>query len=458
MSGQSKLRLASSPREHRALRSFLRERTDPVPGAHRPNPRPAGIAILVVLALLLVFGFTLHVPIVGGHGGRLVRAVLASADEVTTRTPVRVGGVDVGKVDHIERGPSPETSIVVMRITDDHIQLRRDATVQTRWRTLLGNVYIDLHPGSPAAGPLGGATIPLRHSRLQVSWDDFNTMFGRRTRQGQRQMIAQLRTAFTAPRAHTRTLRTLGPALSVIGPAASALRGSEQDDLTGLVRATATTLRALSVDRPALEQLISGANRTLAPIAHRRVALGRAVELAPPAMSSATTTMRRLITTLDHLDPLVARLRPGARMLAPATRALSPALRQTDRTLLHARPLLHAAAPALSALGDASHQGSPVVRGLDPTVRRLNDELVPYLRREVDDLHMPLYQLVGPTFGVMASGAGEFDASGNWMHFAITGAPNTLVMPCDPGVRLEALHRCTAVNDVLKAILGRSTR
>jgi phospholipid/cholesterol/gamma-HCH transport system substrate-binding protein len=343
-----------------------------------------------------------------------------------------------------------------MRITDDHIELRRDATVQTRWRTLLGNLYIDLHPGKIAAGPLGGATIPLRHTRTQVSWDDFNGVFDQRTRRGQRQIIAQVRGALTAPTAHGRTLRTLGPALSAIGSGASALRGARRGDLARLVRTTATTLHALSADRPALGQLVRSANLTLAAVAHRRAALSEAVALAPAALASSTLTMRRLATTLDHLDPLVARLRPGARALAPATRALAPALRQTDRTLLDARPLLHAASPALDALGDTAHQGIPVIRRLGPTVRRLDGELLPYLRREVDDIHMPLYELIGPTFGVIGAGASEFDASGNWLHFAISGAPNSVVVPCDPGLRLDAARRCAAVDDVLKTLLGRS--
>jgi phospholipid/cholesterol/gamma-HCH transport system substrate-binding protein len=414
------------------------------------------VVVLALLALLLVWGFTLHIPFVGGHVGRVVRAVVASADEITNRTPVRVNGVDVGRVDHIERGPSPDTAIVVMRITDHHVRVLRNATLQTRWRTLLGNLYIDLHTGTPPAGPLGGEVIPLRHTATQVSWDDFNGTFDQRTRRAQRQTIAQLRSALMAPQAHRRTLRTLGPTLAVIGPAASALRGRADGDLARLVRTTATTLRALGGDRPALGRLVSGANRALAAVAHRHAALGDAVDLAPAALVSSTVTMRRLTTTLDHLDPLVARLRPGARALAPATRVLAPALRQTDRTLLHARPLLRAAAPALDALGDAGRQGTPLIRGLDPTLRRLHDELVPYLRRKVDDIHMPLYELIGPTFGVIGAGASEFDAAGNWLHFAITGAPNSVVMPCDPGLRLEALRRCTAVNHVLKTILGRS--
>jgi hypothetical protein len=165
--------------------------------------------------------------------------------------------------------------------------------------------------------------------------------------------------------------------------------------------------------------------------------------------------MRRVATTLDHLDPLVARLRPGARALAPATRVLAPALRQTDLTLLHARPLLRAAAPALDTLGDAADQGRPLIARLSPTIARLHGELLPYLRRKVDDIHMPLYELIGPTFGVIGAGAGEFDAAGNWLHFAITGAPNSVVMPCDAGLRFEAVRRCTAVNDVLKTILSR---
>lgn len=445
------------------LRQIVRERLDTVPAAHRPRPLPAGIAAVTLLVLLLAWGFTQKVPFVDTEGGRFVRAEVASADAVADRTPVRVGGVKVGRVDHLEPGPrrsdgTSRTSIVVMRITDDRIVVKRDAAAHVRWRTLLGSMYVDLDPGSPSASPLGDRVIPLRRTGIQVDWDDFTGQFPTRTRQAQRHAIAEFRRALSAPRAHGRTLRELGPALSVIGRGADALRGRRHGDLRRLLQTTATTVDALSRDRAALERFVDGANRTLAATAHRRRALGQTVQLSPRALRSSTATMHRLVATLDHLDPLVARLRPGARRLGTTTRALQPALVEVDRVLRHARPLLRAAKPAFAGLGAAGEQGTPLIRGLRPTVRRLQDELLPYLRRRDSDIRLRVYQTIGPFFAVLAGAAGEFDASGNWLHFATGPAPNSALLPCDPGLRLEAVRRCTALTDVLDTLLGGKRR
>jgi phospholipid/cholesterol/gamma-HCH transport system substrate-binding protein len=436
------------------LRRAWRERLDTVPAEHRPRPLPAGIAAIAVTALLLMWGFTQKIPFIGGGGGQLVRAEVSSADAVNDRTPVRIGGVEVGRVDRIERGRTPSTSILVLRIKDDDVTVRRDAEAHIRWRTLLGNMFIELDPGTPTAPALGQRVIPLKDTGVQVDWNDFNSQFGAPTRLSQRHVIAELRRTLTAPREHGRTLHTLGPSLSVIGRGARALRGQQRGDLRRLVQTTATTVEALSRDRTALETVISGGDRTLAATAHRRTALGDAVDLAPPALAATTTTMRRLVTTLDQLDPLVAQLRPGARRLGPATRALRPALRQADRTLRDARPLLRVTAPALQALGAAGDQGSPLIDALEPTVARLTDELLPFLRRTDDGTKLKVYETIGPFFSAVDGSMSKFDASGHWLNFATAPGADSVLLPCDPGLQGDQLRRCTAAGDVLDAIFG----
>ena len=116
--------------------------------------------------------------------------------------------------------------------------------------------------------------------------------------------------------------------------------------------------------------------------------------------------MRRLIPTLDHLDPLVAALRPGARRLGPAVRALEPALAATDRVLADTRPLLGAAPPALRALASAGRQGVPLIEGLRPTVRRTDNDLLPWLDSTDKDVNLRVYE--GPEARYCPAGVYEF--------------------------------------------------
>lgn len=436
------------------VRTFLRRRLDPVPAEHRSRPFANGLAAFAVIGLLLYSGFAFRLPFMGSGGGTLARIAVATADAVSSRTPVRVRGVNVGRVDHVVPGPDGRTAILVLRITDPAVHVRRDARAAVRWRTLLGSVYVELDPGSAASPPLGGGVVGLARTSTQVDWNAFNGMFGQRTRQGQRQMLAALRRALTAPQAHGRTLRVLGPALRAIGRGTRAARGSYDGELTRLVRTTGRTLDVLSRDGDALGRLVAGANRTFAASAHHRQALGEAVALSPAALRATAVTMRRLVPTLDRLDPLVARLRPGARELGPATRALAPALAETTRVLGHARSLLHATPSALRALARAGKQGAPLIGGLRPTVDRLNDELLPWLDRREPDVRLKLYETIGPFFSTQAAFGAEYDAAGHWGRFVAPPADGSLILPCDPNLPLEQTQRCKALDDVFAKVVG----
>ena len=64
------------------------------------NPFAVGVLALVVIVVVAYFGFTKHVPFT--HGFR-VKAVFQSANSIRPNSPVRIAGVNVGKVKKVER-------------------------------------------------------------------------------------------------------------------------------------------------------------------------------------------------------------------------------------------------------------------------------------------------------------------------------------------------------------------
>lgn len=437
-----------------AMRQRLRDRVDWVPGEHRPRPARAGLAAFAVLAVLLVVAFGGWRPWAGG--GPIVRAQFATADQlVDGRTPVRIAGVKVGTVDRIQRSVDGRGSVVVMRIDDDRVRLGRDAAAHIRLRTVLaGTRYVDLDPGSPSAAPLGDTVIPMSRTSSQVDWDDVNQIFAPDVRSGQRRLLHGMRLGLTDPKATGRTIDALGPALSVVGRGLDAARGERPGDLQRLVAATGRTLDAVSRDRGALELLVrSGAHALGVTDDHRR-ALGEAVARTPAALAATDVTMRRLDRTLARLDPLARDLRPGARMLAPTARRLHPALDATDRLLRAAGPVLRDLPPALRNLAAMSRQAVPLIGALDPTVRRLQDRLLPWLAKRDEDTKLTTYEAIGPTFSVLDSAAGDFDTNGWFFHFPITPTGDTVLLPCGAGLNPGELQRCDALNGVLGKALG----
>lgn len=428
---------------------------DWVPGAHRPRPARLGIAALIVLVLLLIVAFAGWRPWAGG--GLPVRAQFATAEQlVPSRTPVRVAGVRVGSVDRVERSPDGRGSVVVMKLTDDGVRVSRDASADIGLRTVLaGTRYIDLDPGSPMAPELGDDVIPLSRTSAQVDWDQLNQIFEADVRKGQQQLLGGLHEGLSRPGATGRTLDALGPALSEVGRGLRALRGQNAGDLPRLVSASGRAFAAISRDRSALVRLIASGERALAVTDAHRAALGGALDLTPPALASTEVTMQRLDRTLERLDPLVRELKPGARRLAPATRALKPALGETDNLLRDARPILVDLKPALRNLAAMSREAVPLIDTLDPTVKRLDDELLPWLNDRDPDTEIRNYQSIGPALSVLDSAAGDFDKNGWFFHFPITPTGDSVLLPCGPGLTPGEIRRCEGINDLFAGVSGK---
>src|ERR1700757_3930455 len=151
---------------------LIRDRVDVKPAHHRPKSTGVGVAVIALILLALVSAALRHIPLTP-TAGRVFTADFRSADQISSRTVVRVGGVDVGSVAGVGPGPNPyDSSTVSMRITDDSVNLYANASAQIRWRTVFGGVgYIDLHPGTPSAGPLSGS-IPISRTGNQVELDE----------------------------------------------------------------------------------------------------------------------------------------------------------------------------------------------------------------------------------------------------------------------------------------------
>jgi ABC-type transporter Mla subunit MlaD len=418
--------------------------------------RTGALAVAVILALMYV-ALTHTIPFLGGDGGRLVRAEFAQANEVNNETLVRVGGVAVGHVQGVEPAPG-HTTMLLMRITQAGVVLHSDASARIAWRTLLGgSMAVDLNLGSASAPVLSGP-IPLSATSSQVDWDQLNSLLAPPTRFETQRILGGLRTTLSDPLGAGRTLHALAPALATIGPAADALRGQNIGDLPGLVRSAGQTAGALGASDAALQGLLDGAQRTLLITASDHAELQQALQLSPPALASTQVTMSVLATTLTRLDPLVVQLRPAVRALAPTTAVLQPMLSRASRVLSDAVPLLNVAPGALHALGAAGAQGTPLIGGLSPTVRRLNGQLIPFLNTRDTDIKLKVFEAIGPFFSDVNSAASQFDGSSWFLHFDASAGLNSVSLPCDPGFNGSQLLRCNAVNEVLGLLSARKHR
>lgn len=438
--------------------TFLSRIFDQRPGRHRPREMSNGVfTILMAVGLIFIamtVGYTREIPFL--NHGKTVTAEFEITPNLRVGYPVRVHGVNVGKVKSIKRDAARNVAVVEMEIADEHdVKLKKDAHAAVSWRTLLGrNMFVALDPGSPSAPELGGDTIPQSQTEAQVEFDQLIKPFDKDGRAGTKTFLKEFDAGLSDPSVPGRALDRLGPSLRPVGPAVDALRGQKTGDLGRLIENTRKTMAAFGSSEKKLVGLVDGADVTFGVTAAERSSLGSFVRQAPATLSETRRTMVRLRTTLDLLDPVAERARPGLRRLDEATRSAGTALTQATPLLEDARPLADRLRGAMDALRPASVSAVSVMNGLDPTLTRATETLIPWLKEE-NRLGLDNSQTFGPTMSIVASSAGQFSGAGTQLRFqGLAGGEDVLGLPCatafaDP-TQQKQLANCTGFQQLVQ--------
>ena len=336
------------------------------------NPFVVGAVTLLVIAIGTFFGFAKHVPFT--HGYRL-KAVFASANSIRKNSPVRIAGVNVGKVKAIQRAPGSDSdaAIITMEIDKKGLPIHKDAVLKIRPRIFLeGNFFVDLQPGTPSSPRLSdGDTVPITQTSEPVQLDQVLTALQDDTRQDLKDALAGYGQALTyKPTAlddqgqdpEVRGL-TGAQALNRSGKyAAAAFRdtaivnqaflGTEPHDLSGLVKNLGHVARALDTNEAQLKDLVTNFNHTMATFAGEASNLRATIRLLPGVLRNAN----RAFTSLNAAFP-------PTRAFA---REILPGVRETPATINAAFPWIAQARKLLS---------KPELRGLVNDLRPATDNL-----------------------------------------------------------------------------------
>lgn len=129
------------------------------------------IALVIGIAGILAFVFLIFMAFAGSglvnFGGQEVSAIFKDGLNVTPRSSeVRVSGINVGKVDTVSLDGN---RVIVTMTVDGDVELRPDASATLRLKSILGEKYVALDPGSEP-GRLEG---PIEETRVGT---DFTTL------------------------------------------------------------------------------------------------------------------------------------------------------------------------------------------------------------------------------------------------------------------------------------------
>src|SRR3954447_16072003 len=151
-------------------------------------PTPARLLTMVVFALSC-FGLLLFLWLSFGGSvplkpkGYRFQVAFPEATQLGDYADVRTAGVSIGKVRGKRLDPAGNRTIVTLQLDRRFAPLRSDARAILREKTLLGETYVELTPGTPKA-PLLPENGRLRNSRVvgSVQLDEIFRAFDPQTR------------------------------------------------------------------------------------------------------------------------------------------------------------------------------------------------------------------------------------------------------------------------------------
>jgi phospholipid/cholesterol/gamma-HCH transport system substrate-binding protein len=338
-----------------------------------------GRIVAMVVFALSCFGLLLFLWLAFGGAiplkpkGYRVATSFAEATQLAQEADVRISGVPVGKVKTIEPDKSTGRSEVVMEIDSDYAPLKVDTAATLRQKTLLGETYVELTPGSPDA-----EAVP-EEGRLDeglisptVELDEIYRAFDERTRNAFQSWMQTQASAIEGRG------RDLNDALGNLGPFAEDasvivdILNRQEGAVKRLISNTGEVFGALTERRGQLRDLITNSNRVFRVTAERDEALKETFVALPTFQRESRATITRLSEFARETDPLVDQLRPAARELSPTLQDLSALAPDLRALFVELNPLIDASRRGFPALAEIITESRPLFAQFDPTLRQLN--------------------------------------------------------------------------------------
>ncbi len=423
---------------------------------HPPHRIRNALILIVLLLIGTYLGATKEIPFQSHYE---IKAMFTNAANIRKDSPVRIAGVNVGKVVSVRS--VGENAEVTFRIEEEGRPVRSDAQAQIRPRIFLeGNFFVDLKPGSPSAEELDdGGTIPVTRTSTAVQLDQVLTTLQAPDRENLQKLLRgygdTLNHQPTAaedkgqdPDAQGETAAQAINDSFQYGAAASrdsaivneALLGTEPHDLSGLVAAQSQLFGVLLQREEQLKDLITNFNTTAGAFASESDNLEESIRLLGPTLETAKVSLEHTNEVFPFLRAFARDIRPGIREL-PATIAASPPWMKQASKLLNFKELgyiadeLRRAAPGTGA---AAHSGISFFRQIELLSRCGDQVLFPTGDVILDDsgvgfeppntpfdfsTDVPNYKEFAYAAAGLAGESQNFDGNGPYLRFLSGNGP-----------------------------------
>jgi len=434
------------------------------------GPLAVGLIALVLVVLLLLYAFTKTIPFT--DPGYEVRATFANAVDISKKSPVRIAGINVGKVIDVE--PKGNATSITFTVNEEGRPIHTDAAARIRPRMFIeGNWFIDLDPGTPTAPTMDeGGEIPISRTGTNVQTGDVLRNVLQLPQRGYLQrLLAGLGEGLTRvpTEKDDRTFEPLargltgGQSLNLAyrkGPVAArgtaivneAYLGEKPNDLRNLLRGLGRLTGTVNERQEDVRGFIRNFETFTGALAAESGNLEATVRELGPTIATARVSLTNLNRALPAIRGFARAAEPGIDELPRAIRLLPPLTTQlkgllTQPELLGLSQILKKSSPAGAKAG-AGTLGT--VTQLQPFGLCVTGNIVPVGDQVITDSgqgngqkasRQALYSAVN-----VAGSTSTFDANGPFVRFQVGGGPVSVKMddPSEVGTKTPLYGRMGA--------------
>jgi ABC-type transporter Mla subunit MlaD len=302
----------------------------------RINPVRAGLiaAMLVIVTTYLAFSKSLP-----WQDAFELKATFQSVNNIRLDSPVRIAGVEVGKVVKVEHKDGSNYGVVTMEIEENGLPIHEDATLKIRPRLFLeGNFFVDVTAGTPSSPTIDdGHTFPVTQTAYPVQLDQILTSLQEDTRKDLQLLLEGFGEGLvheptpgedigqdpdvegeSGAQALNESLAHTPEGLKNAARVQKAFLGTEPRDLRKLIAGLQKTAAALTQNEEQLKDFFTNFNRTMIALADEQANLRRAVGLLGPTIERANSYFANFAQALPTTREFVREFIPGVKE-TPAT-------------------------------------------------------------------------------------------------------------------------------------------
>jgi phospholipid/cholesterol/gamma-HCH transport system substrate-binding protein len=417
------------------------------------TPFAAGLIAIVIVLVASFFAFTRFNPFASPFK---VVATFESANNLQPKSPVRIAGVEVGKVKKVEPiEGAGGAARVEMEILDRGLPIHEDAELKVRPRIFLeGNFFVDVFPGTPSTPVLkDGGEIPVNQTSTPVQFGQILTALQSDTREDLQTLLEEygerglgfgnlpvdpqnpLPRRLSGASGFNRSLDHQPNAFRYSAIANEATLGEQPGDLHRLMRGQQRTFRALSENPQALRNLVTDFNTTAAAFAREDQALEAAIPELRDVLRVGHPALGSLNNALPSLRAFARDALPGTRSSGPTIDASLPFVRQARR-LVSPRELgglardLRFTIPALARVNRAT---IPLLNQQRALSRCQNNVLLPFAQTPIpdpdfpDNSGQPFYKQSSRGLVGLSGESRLFDANTPFFHIQFGSGATTII-------------------------------